>query len=240
MKIVIISDIHGNLAALNALPEHDFDELWCIGDLVDYGPNPHEVIEWVRQQAKATVRGNHDHAAGFSVDPRCSAPFKKLAEDTLSFTLSVCTQDDFGHLRSLPVRLELTTNSTRFYLVHAMPSDPLFGYCPGESDRWKQEVAGINADVLIVGHTHTPFVRQVGSTTILNPGSLGQPKTGRPLACYAVWQDGEISLKEFEYPVAETIRGIRGMPIPEDEQDALIGLLESGSLPTLRALKSTG
>ena len=96
MKIVIISDIHGNLAALNALPEHDFDELWCIGDLVDYGPNPHEVIEWVRQQAKDTVRGNHDHAAGFSVDPQCSAPFKKLAEDTLRFTLSVCTQDDFG------------------------------------------------------------------------------------------------------------------------------------------------
>jgi diadenosine tetraphosphatase ApaH/serine/threonine PP2A family protein phosphatase len=121
-----------------------------------------------------------------------------------------------------------------------MPSDPLFGYCPGESDLWKQEVAGINADVLIVGHTHTPFVRQVDSTTILNPGSLGQPKTGRPLACYAVWQDGEISLKEFEYPVAETIRGIRGMPIPKDEQDALIGLLESGSLPILRALKSTG
>ncbi len=65
-------------------------------------------------------------------------------------------------------------------------------------------------------------------------------QTGRPLACYAVWQDGEISLKEFEYPVAETTRGIRGMPIPEDEQDALIGLLKTGSLPTLRALKSTG
>ena len=49
MKIVIISDIHGNLAVLHALPERDFDELWCIGDLVDYGPNPHEVVEWVRQ-----------------------------------------------------------------------------------------------------------------------------------------------------------------------------------------------
>jgi protein phosphatase len=240
LKIVIISDIHGNLAALNALPERDFDELWCIGDLVNYGPNPHEVIEWVRQQGKVAVRGNHDHAAGFSVDPRCSVPFMKLAEDTLSFTLSVCTQDDFSYLRSLPARLELTTNSTRFYLVHAMPSDPLFGYCPGEYDRWKQEVAGINADVLIVGHTHTPFAKQVGSTTILNPGSLGQPKTGRPLACYAVWQDGEISLKEFEYPVAETICGIRGMPILPDEQHALIGLLETGSLPTLRAVKSTG
>jgi len=240
LKIVIISDIHGNLAALNALPERDFDELWCIGDMVDYGPSPHEVIEWVRQQAKVAVRGNHDHAAGFSVDPQCSAPFKKLAEDTLRFTQSVCTQDDFGYLRSLPVRQEMTLNSTRFYLVHAMPSDPLFGYCPEESDRWTQEVAGINAGVLIVGHTHTPFVRREGNTTILNPGSLGQPKTGRPQACYAVWQDGKISLKEFEYPVAETIRGIRGMPIAKGEQDALIELVETGSLPTVGSVKSTG
>ncbi len=192
LKIVIISDIHGNLAALNALPERDFNELWCIGDLVDYEPNPHEVVEWVRQQAKIAVRGNHDHAAGFSVDPQCSAPFKKLADDTLSFTQVVCTQDDFAYLRSLPVRQEQTVNSIRSCLVHAMPSDPLFGYCPEDSDRWTQEVMGINADVLIVGHTHTPFARLEGSTTILNPGSLGQPKTGLPLACYAIWDDGKI------------------------------------------------
>lgn len=238
MKIVIISDLHGNLAALNALPERDFDELWCVGDLVDYGPNPHEVVEWVRRQAKVVVRGNHDHAAGFSVDPQCSAPFKKLAESTLRFTQAVCAQADFEFLRSLPVRRELTLGSTDFYLVHAMPSDPLFGYCPEESDLWKEEAKRINADVLIVGHTHTPFLRHEGNTTILNPGSLGQPKTGRPLACYAVWQDGKILLKEFEYPIAEAIRGIRRMPIAMDEQDALIGLLETGSLPSRRSVKS--
>jgi putative phosphoesterase len=231
LKIVIISDIHGNLAALNALPERNFDELWCIGDLVDYGPNPHEVVEWVKQQAKITVRGNHDHAAGFSVDPQCSPPFKKLAEDTLRFTQSVCSQDDFAYLRSLPVRQERTVNSTRFYLVHAMPSDPLFGYCPEESDRWKDEVKGIKADVLVVGHTHTPFVRREGETTILNPGSLGQPKTGRPQACYAIWEDGKIELKEFDYPVETTVRGIRTLPMPTDEQDALIGLLKTGNFP---------
>jgi len=230
VKIVIVSDIHGNIAALDALPERNFDELWCIGDLVDYGPNPHEVVEWIRQQATVAVRGNHDHAAGFSVDPQCSVPFKKLAEETLRFTQEVCTEEDFDFLRSLPVRRELSKNSTRFYLVHAMPSDPLFGYCPEESDRWMQEVKKIDADVLIVGHTHTPFMRREGRTTILNPGSLGQPKTGRPFACYALWEDGKISLKEYEYPVAETIKGIRGMPIPLESQEALVGLLQSGAL----------
>jgi putative phosphoesterase len=237
MKIGILSDIHGNLAALKALPERDFDELWCVGDLVDYGPNPHEVVEWIKEKATVAVRGNHDHAAGFSVDPRCSVPFKKLAQETLRYTQQVCTGEDLSYLRSLPVRRELALDSTLFYLVHAMPTDPLFGYCAEESERWQQEVDGIDTDVLIVGHTHNPFLRRVGKTTILNPGSLGQPKTGRPFACYAVWKDGKTTLKEFRYPVSDTINGIREMPIPPEDQDALIGLLETGSLPTAQSVR---
>jgi protein phosphatase len=123
-------------------------------------------------------------------------------------------------------------NTTRFYLVHACPTDPLFGYCTEKSDRWKDEVLRIDTDVLFVGHTHTPFIRNIGKTTIVNPGSLGQPKTGRPLACYAVWEDGTISLKEYPYPLKETAEQIRLMPISPDDQDALISVLETGALPT--------
>ena len=86
--------------------------------------------------------------------------------------------------------------------------------------------------MLIVGHTHTPFIRTVGKTTIVNPGSLGQPKTGRPLACYAIWEDGRISLKEYAYPVDETIQQIRKMPISRVDQDALIAVLQTGELPS--------
>jgi diadenosine tetraphosphatase ApaH/serine/threonine PP2A family protein phosphatase len=89
----------------------------------------------------------------------------------------------------------------------------------------------IDADVLIVGHTHTPFVRTVGKTTIVNPGSLGQPKTGRNCACYALWEDGKISLKEFPYPISDTVQKIRLMPISAEDQDALIAVLETGVLP---------
>lgn len=231
VKIVIISDIHANLAALSALPEQDFDQLWCIGDLVDYGPKPHEVIEWVKSKASITVRGNHDHAAGFSVDPQCAPPYRRIAAETLAYTKSVCNGDDFAFLRSLPVQRELTIDSTRFYLVHACPTEPLFGYCPQESDRWQEEVDAIDADVLIVGHTHTPFIRTFGNTTVLNPGSLGQPKTGRPLACYAVWEDGRLALREYSYPVADTIEQIRTMPVPPEDQEALIVVLQTGFLP---------
>lgn len=232
MRIVIISDIHANLAALEALPERDYDQLWCIGDLVDYGPNPHEVVHWMRANVPVVVRGNHDFAAGFNVDPQCSAPYKKLAAETLRLTLQVCTQEDLNYLKDLPVYRDMSVNSTRFYLVHATPTDPLFGYCPEDSPSWREQVECIDADVLVVGHTHTPFIRREGKTTILNPGSLGQPKTGRPLACYAVWEDGKMSLKEYEYPIDVTIRGIRAMPIATDDQDALITVLRTGEVPT--------
>ncbi len=231
MKIVVVSDIHGNIAALDALPERDYDALWCIGDLVDYGPHPHEVVQWIKHNASACVRGNHDNAAGFSADPRCSPPYKRLAAETLRYTQQVCSGDDLDYLRNLPLYREICTGSARFYLVHATPVDPLFGYCPEDSAAWRDHVRAIDADVLIVGHTHTPFLRMEGRTAILNPGSLGQPKTGRPMACYAVWQNGRILRKEYEYPVEETIRGIREMPITTPDQDALISVLQTGNLP---------
>lgn len=231
MKIVIVSDIHGNLAALRALPERRYDQLWCLGDLVDYGPNPHEVVEWVRANATVVVRGNHDNAAGFQTDPQCSAPYKRLAAETLRLALQLCTKEDLAYLRDLPVYRELSVDSTRFHLVHAMPTDPLFGYCSERSSSWHEQVGCVDADVLVVGHTHTPFIRQEGKTTILNPGSLGQPKTGRPQACYAIWEDGEILLREYEYPIEETTRGIRAMPIAPEDQDALITVLHTGEVP---------
>ncbi len=230
MKIVIISDIHGNWAALEALPERNYDALWCIGDLVDYGPKPHEVVRWVQANADIAVCGNHDHAAGFSVDPQCSAPYKRLAAETRRYTLEACARKDLSYLKSLPIYRDTLVGQTRFYLVHAMPTNPLFGYCPEDSPSWQEQVSSIDADVLVVGHTHTPFVRREGKTTILNPGSLGQHKTGRQLASYAVWDDGKIFLHEYEYPIGNTIAGIREMSISAEDQEALIAVLRTGEI----------
>ena len=218
---------------LEAFPgrDRDFDQLWCMGDLVDYGPRPHEVVEWVSENATVTIRGNHDHAAGFAVDPQCSAPFRRLATETLRYTQNVCTERDLNFLRNLSTHRETTVNSSKFYLVHSSPTDPLFGYYPENSERWLQEATWAHADLILVGHTHTPFIRKVGTTTIVNPGSLGQPKTGRPLACYALWEDGQISLKEYPYPVDRTIQQIHMMPISHADQDALISVLRTGRLP---------
>ncbi len=239
VKILIISDIHANLAALKALPEKDFDQIWCIGDLVDYGPRPHEVVEWVQREATITIRGNHDHAAGFSVDPQCSPPYRRLAAETLRYTHAACTGEDLQFLRSFPIQVQTKVDATRFYLVHAVPTDPLFGYCPENAERWDSEVEAAGADVLVVGHTHTPFIRHVGNTIVVNPGSLGQPKTGRPRACYAIWEDGRLALKEYDYPIEDTIQQIHAMPISPRDQEALIAVLKTGSLPAATLAPAT-
>jgi protein phosphatase len=234
MKIAIISDIHGNLAALEAFPEKSFDHLWCLGDLVDYGPRPRQVIQWIKHHATVVIRGNHDQAVGFEVDPQCSRAYKHLASETMRYTRSVCTKGDFEFLRNLPVQNEIVVGTKRFYLVHAAPTDPLFGYLPQASHLWEKEVQWVKADILLVGHTHTPFIRQVGGCTIVNPGSLGQPKTGHPLACYAIWEDGDISLKEYSYPLEKTIRQIRRMPLSRQDIEELAAVLETGGLSVPR------
>jgi putative phosphoesterase len=231
MKIVIVSDIHANLAAIEALPEERYDQLWCLGDLVNYGPCPHETIQWIMKHASAIVRGNHDHAVGFAVTPECSLAFKGLAAITRQYTQEVCSKADFEFLRNLPLRRTIMVDRTKFSLVHAVPTDPLFRQMPENSEHWLGEVRKTNTDVLLVGHTHMPFIRKVDGCTVVNPGSIGQPKTGRPSACYATWEDGCIDLKEYEYPVEETLHAIRQMPIPERDRQSLISILLTGRFP---------
>jgi protein phosphatase len=229
MKIVVISDLHGNFDALSALPESG-DELWVLGDLVDYGPQPREVVNFVRGHAAAVVRGNHDNAVGFDVDPRCNPHYHEMANATMQFSNAELDEEAKQFLRGLPKTRILERDGKRFLLCHAIPSDPLFGYCPQDSERWRQEVESIQADYLLVGHTHTPFIEPVGQTTVVNPGSLGQPKTGKPDACYAVWEDGQFELKQFSYDLERTLERIQHMPVPTGIQRDLATVLRTGSI----------
>jgi putative phosphoesterase len=229
MKIVIISDLHSNFDALSTLPELG-DELWVLGDLVNYGPLPAEVVEFVRSRADLVIRGNHDEAVGNDNDPRCTPRYREMALSTMEFSKSVLSADVKNYLRELPLQKRTERAGFRFYLCHAIPSNPLYGYCPEESDRWSREVEGLDADFLLVGHTHTPFVKRVGKTTIVNPGSLGQPKTGRSDACYAVWQDGRVELKQFAYPVDQATKRIDGLPVPDVVKEDLKNVLQTGSV----------
>jgi protein phosphatase len=235
MRILIISDLHGNAQALDVLPQ-EYDQLWVLGDLVNYGPDPGPVVDFVRHHADLVVQGNHDYAIGCHADPRCSEPYRQMAEVMGRFTERELSSDDKEYLAKLPLSATAEVSGTRFFLCHATPSDPLFAYCPPESDQWFSEAGAVRSDVLLCGHTHIPFTREVKGVRVVNPGSLGQPKVGAPQACYAIWEDGEISLQSMPYDYKATISAIRSLSalgVPARVKQALIHVLESGgAVPT--------
>jgi len=229
MKIVVISDLHGNFDALAALPELG-DELWVLGDLVNYGPMPAEVVGFVRSHSEVVIRGNHDHAVGFDVDPHCTPRYADMADATMQYSKTALDGDATTYLRELPLTRVLERDNHRFSLCHAIPSNPLYGYCPEDSDLWPAELERVDAEFLLVGHTHTPFIRKIGSKTIVNPGSLGQPKTGKADACYAVWEEGNFQLKQFAYPVERALQRIEQLPLQVDIKRDLATVLRNGSV----------
>jgi putative phosphoesterase len=233
MRIAIVSDLHGNLEALETMPD-DYDQLWVLGDLINYGPSPNEVVDFVRSKASLIIRGNHDHAVGNDEEPRCSARFGEMATATQRFTSRVLSAEQKQFLRDLPLSACGQADGAVFFLCHATPSDPLFEYRPADSPAWESQYEKevfSGADVVLVGHTHQQFIRGLDGFKLVNPGSLGQPKTGDPKARYALWSDGEIELRSFDYPFETTIRKVRELRLPPAVTDDLTMVLRTGKAP---------
>jgi protein phosphatase len=228
MRVVIISDVHANMEALEALPTTG-DQLWVLGDLVNYGPDPVAVVDWIREHAAVVVQGNHDRAAATGEDPRCSAPFRELSCAMLAYTRANQRLDQREYLGGLPLTSAVKVEGFSFFLCHAAPSQPLFGYVTADSPQWEKESEIAAANVLLTGHTHIPFIRTSGERIVANPGSIGQPKTGSPVASYAVW-DGRLELHSYRYDCETTARKIEKLPIPQNVKSDLIGVLRTGGL----------
>jgi len=231
MKLLIVSDIHANLEALQAVLAEPHDELWVLGDLANYGPNPSEVVELVRAHASLVVQGNHDFAIGSGSDPRCSDAFREMARTMQEYTKPLLDADQRAFLRNLPRTAARTIDGYRFFLCHATPTEPLFQYCPAEPARWAPEVEGLPADIVLTGHTHLPFTLNLEKLRIVNPGSVGQPKHGAAMACYALWENGRLSLQSCRYPVGDTVKKVLALPVPMEIRNQLAAVLLSGSLP---------
>ncbi len=227
MKVVIISDVHANLEALKSLPE-DYDYLLCSGDLVDYGPDPNGALDFVRRYANAIVRGNHDQAAGYRVDCGCSYVMKELSAATRQLVWQALSADDVEYLKQLPLECELELERHLFYLTHAVPGN-LFRYLERDiSDNELRKMLTITpAQVIIWGHTHKPWIRELDDRLIINPGSLGQPRDGNPQCSYAVWEDGKASLIRRDYDRQTTIRKLKQSPLKPRQKDQLINILQA-------------
>jgi putative phosphoesterase len=227
MRILLVADIHANWAALQAL-EEPHDICFCLGDLVDYGLEPVPCIDWVRRHAHYLVRGNHDHAVAQNVVVNGHSGYKYLSGVTRVLTRQRLTPEHFRFLASMPVTQAVTAADTRFLLVHATPRDPLDEYARPDVEFWTRRLQDVDTDVVCVGHTHQPYVLEVGDKLVINPGSVGQPRDGDPRAAYAVIDDNRVELRRVDYPIEETVRTVQESSLSEEDKEMLISVFRTG------------
>jgi putative phosphoesterase len=239
VRILILSDIHGNWPALAAINE-PHDVCLCLGDLVDYGPDPGPCVRWAMQHAHHAIRGNHDHGVAQGVDVTGDAGFRFLTRASRPWQWPALGHEERQYLLRLPLTKRLVFDDIRYFLVHGTPRDPLDEYLLKDPDSWGRRLEGIDADIVCVGHTHQQFNLRVGDKIVLNPGSVGQPRDGDPRAAYAVIDEGKIELKRVAYPVEETIAHIQASAIPENAKRLLAECLRLGRLPQNNGSHSNG
>jgi len=246
MKTLILSDVHANWPALEAVlgAEPNVDQIVCLGDLVNYGPQPAECVAWAMQLRPGSriIQGNHDAAFGRDDDPRCTPAYQWLAKAMQSATTHLLTREMKQFLTQLPAMDWFPLGEAECVACHAIPSDPLYGYLSEQSalTLWESEinVAG-HPDLLLLGHTHVPMKTQFQRTLVINPGSVGQPKHGDSRAAYAVWEDGTVTLRRVAYPVDETIRAFEGLKVPLPVQQRLVEELRTGRVGAIGSSLAT-
>lgn len=226
-RILVISDIHGNMPALEQVISHAgvVDQVWCLGDIVGYGPQPNECVDFIRQLNPAiSIMGNHDAAA---VGLLSLSAFNYEARISSQWTSSVLSQENSEYIKFLPQQV-VVNHAT---LVHGTPSNPLWEYML-DSYTAQKSFSLIKTQLCLVGHTHIPgifhlnqnlksvnwvpadskypFVISAEKRMIINPGSVGQPRDHDNRASYGIlsvgkenktWQNFRVS---YDYLAVQT------------------------------------
>jgi putative phosphoesterase len=211
MRFGVISDIHGNLPALEAVCEAmpPVDGYLCAGDVVGYNPWPAACIDRVRELGAVTVRGNHDRAVAFDGGQR----FNSMAKAGVDYTRDQLGQEPIEWLRSLPTEQFVADREVQ--IVHGHPDDPDRYTYPAEfSDSMVPE----DGSVVVVGHTHVQEFRRFGGGIVLNPGSVGQPRDGDPTAAFAVLDiSGDkptVTQHRVSYDIDRVIEAVKEAGLP--------------------------
>jgi len=219
LRLLAVSDIHSNLPALQRVLEDAgrFDAAICAGDIVGYGPDPAECVETAAGQGFRCVAGNHDAAAVTGDTSR----FNPYAAEAIAINRRLLDGDGMAWLSRLPTCLTVTIEGVKIAVFHGSPHEPLNEYVfPTEAAFRAAEFLDLTgADLLILGHTHVPYVYGSGPRMVVNPGSVGQPRDGNPLASYMMidLKDGEVTVdhRRVEYDVGEVASRMRRLGLPE-------------------------
>jgi len=221
MRAAILADIHSNLTALEAVladveRRGRVDEVWCLGDIVGYGPEPHRCIETIKERCHTCIAGNHDQAAADKLD---ISYFNPEAAEAAGWTTQHLEKDDIRFLENLPLILE----KGDFTLAHGSPRDPILEYVLSTAVA-EESLKHFQTRYCLIGHSHLALLFECGrhcsgselapesevklgnKRLIINPGSVGQPRNDDPRAQYAVYdaEAGRITFHRVEYDISIT------------------------------------
>ena len=227
MRIAIFSDIHGNIHALEPtladLKAQQPEQTYCLGDLVGYAAFPNEVTDRIRREGFPTIMGNYDDGVGFDRD-ECGCAYKEpvdrdLGQQSLEWTKAHTTDENKAFLRALVPQIRFDADGKRVLLVHGSPrkmNEYLF------EDRalssFERLAQTSEADVIVFGHTHVPYTKDVGGVLFVNVGSVGKPKDGDPRACYAILDlsSGQpVTFRRVEYDIRAAAEAVRQSDLPD-------------------------
>ena len=233
MRALIVSDVHSNIEALGAVvadaeSRGGFDQVWCLGDTVGYGPDPGACISLLREHDLVAVAGNHDYAA---VGKRTVHDFNGAARAAAYWTAANLSPEDAAFLSGLP----LTETHAPFTLVHGSLRQPIDEYLL-DSNAALATLALLPTRYCLVGHSHIPFIcaENGGSPEfalftedemfplqqerlIINPGSVGQPRDRDPRPSYAIFDEDTLTIERHRvtYDIAETQRKMEAAGLPQ-------------------------
>ena len=228
-RIAVFSDLHANSAAaqavLAAIDAEQPDATYCLGDLVGYGACPNETVALIRERAIPTIMGNYDDGVGFERDD-CGCAYKDKDDEargqqSLIWTRNVTTPENKAYLRTLVPEIRFTVEGKRFRLVHGSPQRMNEYLFEDRDPRSLERIAhSADCDVLVFGHTHIPWVKEIADVLFVNHGSVGKPKDGDPRGAWAlltVETDKSVSVEIRRVPydvagMAASIRAAEGLP----------------------------
>lgn len=207
MKFIFISDIHANLPALEAvwndMQQHAPDDVYCLGDLVNFAGWDNEVIDFIRDHSITSIQGNHDEGIGygytqFNYSSKTQAQ-KEFGIASIAYVNNTLTPDKRNFLKSLPFSIHLEFHfpfhNIRLALLHGSPvSNNDYIFADTDEEQLLEMLDAVNADILIAGHTHKPFHKAIFCEEenhklyqhVINAGSVGKPKHGNNKACYVL------------------------------------------------------
>ena len=234
MRYAIIADVHSNLTAFQAVlrdmeERGGVEEIWCLGDIVGYGPDPGECIGLLRQYNHICVAGNHDWAAVGKVD---ISDFNPDAAEACRWTARQLNPDEVAYLEGLPLSL----CRDDFTIVHGSPREPIWEYILSTSSA-RSNFGYFQTRFCLIGHSHVPLVFEYDTESgncllhdldvnsplrlgenrlIIGPGGVGQPRDGDPRAAYAIYDSEEKAIHHYRVPydIALTQRRMLELGLP--------------------------